>query len=774
MRRLKFGCAVLLGTALSTGLVAGGAQAQDAAADTGANDIVVTAQRQSQRLQDVPLSVQAVSGDTLRDRGITDQRQLGLIAPSLQVQRDNNYSIRGIGTQSFANTIESSVATAIDDVTLGNRFLNGNPFMDVERIEVLNGPQGLLFGKNASAGLVNITTTRPVIGELGASFDMQATSNQLPGDDALGAQTQATINMPVTANSALRISGIYKYQEPMVHFERRDGTGRNDTNYRQYGLRGKYLLQASDRLSLYLIGEYFEARGIGTLFDSSYRMLATDSVNTGPLALDGVTPGPRNFTLVTDAPQYRDLDTGGAQGTVDYEFDNGMVLSNTFAWKYFSLNQNIDADSTGSNGANVNWTDSRYDQYSNELRLALPSTGRLTGQFGLYYFHSKLDQQSQIAGNNFFPDFLLPSYPFCVGASVSAPCSQANSYFLGTDKLYTMKNTSYAGFGQLNYELSDQFSLFAGGRVTRDRVSIDLTQNVGNYFVVLGVPDTAFNQSYKHTNFSWKAGGQFKPSRDVMLYANYGRGYKGPGMNDTGASADANLIIYPETTDTVEVGVKSSFLDRKVTLNLSAFHTLFNNFQIQSFDPDLRTFVIGNAAKVKSKGVEASLEVRPARGLTLSATGAYTDTKFDRYEAAQCYPGQNEDCSTFDASGYRLAYAPKFTGTIGAAYEQPLGSSDTRLMVDANLYHRSRVETLNNHAPGSQIGAINILNASLGLRGDVWNASIFCKNCTNKVYPLAIEVESGDSSASPAMLSYTQRWGLDSTRSIGLRFGYNF
>ncbi|GFM27624.1 TonB-dependent receptor [Novosphingobium sp. PY1] len=779
MKRLQLVCAILAGTALSSNPVF--AQSAETAQDTAqpqentGNDIVVTAQRQSQRLLDVPLSVQAVSGDTLRDRGITDQRQLGLIAPSLQVQRDNNYSIRGIGTQSFASTIESSVATAIDGVTLGSSILNGNPFLDVARVEVLNGPQGLLFGKNASAGLVNITTERPEIGHYGANFNAQATSNALPGDNADGVQVDSTINVPVTDNSALRVSGIYKYQQPITHYIRDNATGRQDNNFRQYGLRGKYLLEATDQLTVYAIGEYYETHGIGTIFDVTYRQLADGSINEGPVAGDGVTPGDHNFYAGSDAAQYRDLKTGGAQLNLDYELDNGWTLSNIFAWKFYSLGQQIDADSTGQNGANINSTDSRFDQFSEELRLALPSTGPLTGQVGLYYYRSKLDQVSQIAGNNFFTDPLLGN-AFCVGPNAPSTCARTNDYFLGTDKDYTSKNESYAAFGQLTYAFNDMFNIFAGGRFTHDKVSIDLVQNTGDYFLTLGVPDGTFKQSFSNDEFSWKFGGQFKPSNDVMFYASYGRGYKGPGMNDTGASLDADLAIYPETTKNFEAGVKSSLLGRMVTINASVFRTIFDNFQIQSFDTELRTFVIGNAAKVKSKGAEAAVTIRPAYGLTLSATGAYADTKFDTYEGAQCYPGQGCGTSgTFDASGYRLAYAPKFTGTIGAAYELPLNDNGLSLLLNADLYHRSKVETVINHAPDSQIGAIDVLNGSIGLRGDAWNLSVFCKNCTNKVYPLAIQIESGDSSAQPTpMLSYTQRWGLDSTRTIGLRFGYNF
>lgn len=740
-------------------------------------DIVVTAQRRAERLQDVPVSVQAVSAETLRNAGVNDQRQLALIAPSLQVQQDNNYAVRGVGTQSFANTIESSVATAIDDVTLGSRVLNGNPFLDVAQVEVLNGPQGLLFGKNASAGLVNITTKRPQLGAYGASFDAEGVSRDRPGSDGNGVLARATVNVPFGETSALRVNAIYRYDEPITRNIRKNAYGRFDPNFRQYGARAKFLYEPTNQLSIYLLGEYFEQRGVGTIFDSSFRTLAPKSVNRPYLDDAGITAGPRNLDLLTDAPEWRDLDTGGAQANVSYEFENGWALSNVFAWKTYSLNQQIDADTVSANGANVNAQRGSYDQYSNELRLALPDRSALSGQIGLYYFKSTLDQQSQIAGNNLFPTFLLPSFPFCVGAPVATPsppgCRVSNSYFLGQDKDYRLDNESYAAFGQFTYAVTDRLKLIAGARVTRDKVSIDLDQNRGKYFVVLGIPNSSYDQSYSATTFSYRVGAQYNFNRDVMVYATYGRGWKGPGMNDTGASLDATLRVLPERADTAEVGIKSTLFNRLLTLNASIFHTEFSNLQAQTFDTDLRAFVIGNAGKATSQGAEASATLRPFEGFSLGANVAYVDAKYDSFVGAQCYPGQ-PNCGTggtFDASGNRLTFAPKFTSTLTASYETPI-SGDLALVLDGGYYHRSKIETIVSAPPGSAIESIDIFNASIGVRSDRVSAAIFCKNCTNKVYALQTGVEPGDSNA--GNLSIYQRIGIDSVRSIGVRFGFNY
>lgn len=710
----------------------------------------------------------------LRNAGVNDQRQLSLIAPSLQVQQDNNYAVRGVGTSTFANTIESSVATAIDDVTLGSRVLNGNPFLDIAQVEVLNGPQGLLFGKNASAGLVNITTKRPELGVYGSSFDAEAVSRDRPGSDGQGVVARATVNVPFGQTAALRVNGIYRYDEPIVRDLRTNGQGRYDPDFRQYGGRAKFLYEPTSQLSLYLLGEYFEQHGVGTVFDGTYRTAGPAGMDAPLLAQSGIAPSPTNLVVDSDAPAWRDLTTGGAQASASYQFDNGWTLSNIFAWKTYKLDQQVDGDNLQEDGANINAQRANYDQYSNELRLALPAAGRLSGQVGLYYFKSTLNQQFQIAGSSLLPSFVLPNFPFCVGATPGVGgCQTSNRYFLGQDKVYRLDNESYAAFGQFTYEVVDGLKLIAGARVTRDKVSIDLDQNTDRYFLVLGVPNSSFDQSLSKTTVSYRAGAQYNFNRDIMVYATYGRGWKGPGMNDTGASLTADLRVQPERADTFEAGVKTSLFDRLLTLNATVFHTQFSNLQAQTFDTDLRAFVIGNAGKATSKGAEANATLRPFKGFSLNANVAYVDAKYNDFASAQCYVTQSP-CGvtgTFNAAGNRLTYAPKFTSTLSASYEVPVSAS-TSLVFDGSYYHRSSIETLVNAAPGSRIDAIDILNASIGFRGDRFSAGIFCKNCTNKVYALSTGSEPGDSNA--GVLTLAQRIGIDSVRSIGIRFGFNY
>jgi iron complex outermembrane receptor protein len=773
---------------------AGATQAAVAESEQGApGDIIVTAQRRSESLQRVPVSVTALTAETLASRNLNDISQIARAAPTLQVGIDNTFAVRGVGTLAFAGTIDSSVALAIDEVNLGRPLLNSPLLNDLARVEILNGPQGLLFGKNASAGLVNIVTARPAIGEYSSATSIELASRATPGAErnAPGVIARETLNIPVSANSALRISGLYSYQEPGTTYAGHPAPGtRHDLNATSYSIKGKYLIELSPQLSFYAIGDYNETHGIAGIFDNTYSRIDPTSVNIGPLAQDGITPGPRNLRFGGDSNQFRDIKTGGAQGKLIYTLGNGLELSNLFAWRYYEQDQQLDADYLSQNGLNRNATHAEYDQYSNELRLALPSGNRLSGQAGLYYFKSTLDLARQLAGNSYTPNFVLAGYPFCVGA-VAVPgappptCSVSNISQIGSDVAYRMTTESKAAFGQLTFDLTDALKLIAGGRFTHDRIRLNLSQNQANYFSALAGPRGVFASRYSNDDFSWKLGAQYQATPAVMAYAFYGRGYKGPGFNDTFPTASADVVVREENSNTAEAGLKTSWFGRRLTVNLSAFHTKFDNFQVQSFNPVAVSFQVQNAARVTSKGVEANVIAAPIQGLTINGNAALLSSKFGKFPGAQCYPTQTtRGCSStvnlFDAAGLTLPVSPKFTSSVQATYEFQT-DGETRPFIEGNWYHRSTIHYAINAAPGTFVGPVDIFGASIGARiGTSVRVSLFCKNCTNRIIPTAIGVDSGDANARDSRgratpkLSYAQQFGLDSVRTIGLNLGFRF
>lgn len=786
LNRLKL--VLVLGSALSSSAVL--AQAAESAPADG--EIVVTAQRRSESLQKVPVSLTAVTGEMVQSRQISDLTQIARAAPSLQVGSDNTFAVRGVGTLAFAGTIDSSVALSLDEVNLGRPFLGGALFNDLERVEVLNGPQGLLFGKNASAGLLNIITAKPRLGELSSKTDLEFVSRDTPqsSGDARGVIAKQVLNLPVSANSALRLNALYSYQEPGTTFVGRLNPGvRNDINLRSWSVKAKYLLEA-DALSLYVIGDLNKNTGVGGAFDRPYYIVAPGSINTGALAGDGITPGANNFKFGSETGYFRDIKTGGAQARLAYTLNSGIEISNLAAWRFYTIEQQYDIDNLSADGASVNRTSGRYDQYSNELRVALPAGNRLTGQAGLYFLKSTLDQSNLIRGANYVPSFVSGGFPFCVGATAvpgafPPTCSVSNVAFLGRDNAYELDSESIAGFGQLTYDVTDQLKLIGGGRVTRDKVSIHLVQGQYNYFTNLGGPKATIDRRYAHTDFSWKLGAQFQASPDVMLYGFYGRGYKGPGFNDVAPVITTSLVVREESSRALEVGIKSSFFNRRLTLNLSAFQTKFDNFQVQSFDTVIRTFQILNAAKVTTKGIEASIFAAPVEGLTFNASASLLSARFGSFPGAECYPTQSTGgCTptqtTFDAAGLRLPNSPEFTSTMQAKYEFPTRGL-IRPFIEGNWYHRSSVKTSPAETPGATIPMVDLLGASLGAQiGDKVRVTLFCRNCTNVHMPTTINNDPGDASARDNFgnpvpkLTLIKTYSLDAFRTFGLALGFKF
>jgi iron complex outermembrane receptor protein len=759
--------------------VQGQSAAEAALAEQGVQDIVVTAQRRSESLQQVPISVNAVTSDTLSARNINGLDQLPLVAPSLQVGLLGNYSIRGVGTLSNASSVDSSVAIAIDEVNLGQPGLVVNLFNDVQRVEVLNGPQGLLFGRNASAGLLNVVTTRPVLGRYENVFNFEVGARDRPGtgSNANYAIARETINLPLGKTTAIRINGFYSYAEPVTTLIKQS-VNRQDEDQRQYGLRAKLLSDVTDRLSVYIIGEYAKSHG-GNATDSFTSVGGGTSLIRPVLAADGINANSHNFLISGGGAFYRDRVNVGAQATVSYDLGGGWNISNIAAWKRFKDRTRFDIDRVSADILDTNLVDTNYTQFSNELRLALPSDNRLSGQLGLYYFDAHSARSLDTHGGFNVPAIAQPNAPFCVGMGLTTPgCARRNVHVIGRDIVYTLDNQSYAAFGQLTFRLVDGLQLIVGGRVTRDELRFVQSQNQMNYFRPLGVRAT-YDQSTGHTDFSYKAGLQYQATPDIMAYATYGRGYKGPGVNDSGATVNADLIVDPETAYNVEAGIKSSLLNRRLVVNLALFHTKFKNFQTQVFNPALTAFVIQNAGSLTSQGAELTITAKPFRGLTINGNASYLDSKFNSFLGAQCYPGQpTPSCApppvgagSFDASGYRTPTTPKFTSTVQARYEHEFGVG-VSAYIDGNWYHRASINYNINQAPGSQVPSINIFGASLGVQFDGMQLSVFCKNCTNKHYPLFIAADPVDATVNNA--SFLSSFGPDSVRTVGLAGTFRF
>ncbi|WP_294303484.1 TonB-dependent receptor [uncultured Sphingomonas sp.] len=751
------------------------ATSQDATADDPAGDIIVTAQRRNERLRDVPIAITVVDGASIRETGANQLADITQRAPSLNFTATPgvpNFAIRGVGTNSFDYGIESAVGIAVDDVNITlPRFVPLNSLADVERVEVLRGPQGLLFGKNTTAGLISITTARPELGKFGSSGRVQVGErNQV--------QSQAVVNLPIGQTAALRVVGGYQYQKPVTELV---GPGKLDPVRRWFGT-AKLLWEPTDRLSLYAIADYQNNSGIEAY--STIRKFGGNDPTPIPAALRplapanfvivqntalGITASPRNNrTAIGSNDVLRNERSFGAQFTASYDAGPVAITSVT-AYRDLNARANNDVDQTPIPFFDTNIANSQSHQFSQELRIN--NTGRGVADYtaGLYYFRQHIDAQILQSGT-------FGVFPASTPIRLSPVNGQSNFD-------YTTK--SYAAFAQLTFNVTQQLRLIAGGRYTRDEIESTTTVtavpgvcNLVTFLLsggrtcvgALAAPVVADRGA---NGFSGRAGVEYALGT-ANLYATYTRGYKGPAIS---SAAGVAFAVDPERVDAYEVGVKADLLNRRLTLNLAGFINDFRDFQAQVFDPALNgglgTFRTGNASTLKTRGVEAEAIVRPASGFSLTGGVTYLDTEYGNYNVA-CYFGQTaaQGCSlpgpSFNAAGSPLVGASKWTTSLAASVDRPVGDA-LRVFANADWRYRSSFYYAINDPNTIQPG-FSVVNATVGIGDAEGRArfSVFVRNLFDKRYAAAIFP--GNFSAG----QYVQSLPDNAFRRIGAAFERRF
>ena len=733
----------------------------DTSAQVGGDDIIVRATRVETRLQDVPIAVTPVSARELENKRLSDLPQLTLAVPSLTTGTDNSFNLRGIGSQIFTPNVDSSVGVAVDEVSLGVPiFMSNAAFVDMEQVEVLTGPQGLLFGRNASAGLLNIVTKRPVIGQFGGSVNVEYQNRETPGTSD-GYTVTGVLNVPTGANSALRLNFLQLDQDPVGKLI----TNLNpDNNPNQRRLMGKAKwLYRKDGFSFYAIGDYSRERGTGGIWDDSWRVVgidasgtpnSPDALGTRATAFDNITPGPRNLRRAANAVSTRDVDTYGVSANVSLELSDQFTLSDILAWRAYELDFNYESDLSSLPAIDRNAGISDYDQYSNELRLAF-NGGRFDGQAGLYFFKSTLKNSQDFSGTAGFPFLLIDS----------------------TDD-YHLSSRSLAAYGLVNFHVTDAVTLLAGARVTNDKVSID-ADITNNAVVAIFGPTQSYTNTNSNTNFSYRVGAQYKVAPDVMTYATWTTGYKGPAQQTALPAVGLDPYLKPETVGSFELGLKGMFFDRALRFNVAGFYSTFKDFQVSAFDANGLS-LLANADKVVTKGVEVNSTLKLVRGLAINYNATFLNSKFKDFAGNACFTNQNvtvgfegtcPNNQSFNGAGIRTPVSPKYNGTVELVYGTEVGSGNLDLSVNWN--HRSSVNFSAAGNPYTQLGAIDLFGANVSYRfQNGLSLSVFCKNCSNDVHPT--QLGSFPIDAALGWNSIFQRWGYNSVRTIGASARFEF
>lgn len=746
------------------------AAGQDAANQTGVQEVVITAQKRAERLQDVPVSVAVVSAARLEQTHITNLQDLPLLSPSLTFNDSNSsrgqgLSIRGVGTLSFSDGVEPSVSTVVDGVVLGRQAMSTFDLIDVDHVEVLRGPQGTLFGKNSSAGLINIVTQAPSHrfgGAWSASY----------GD--LGeTKLQGTVTGPlVEGKLAARLTAYYDSNDGYVH----DITTGADLNERkQYGVRAKLLWTPTENTDVLAIADY--AKNTGNCCAPTIRSVTANNTYFGhPYSYYvGVTPGPDNESTSAGANSVSNQSGAGASVQVDQRL-HGFTLTSISAYRQYHVYDNIDSDLTSVNLLDLNNADQRQDQFSQELRLTSPKGQRLEYVAGLYYFYQGLKTQTQSAGT--------------LGA-VAAPA------FLGSQVNRNIHLNNTAAFGQATFHVTDKLSVIGGVRYTVEDQHAYFIRTVmpgaiaATPISVAGPPLTAQNLNSYEKKASDHFAIQYEFTPDLMAYASYSRGFKGAALNllnflsATQVSTGAYLVP-PEIPTDYEAGIRSSFFQRRLQVNATVFNETFKGFQATAYDAISASNTLVSAGELRSRGFELETLAAPVRGLNLSANLAYTDAEFTDFPNAPCYPGQllaaGSGCHALgatyvqDLKGKPLNNAPKWALTLGASYTRPLNWQGLEGFVDANYSWRSKVNFSLSQDPNTVQDAYGVLSLNVGVQtpGQKLRLAVFARNLTDEHYASFIYASSFQAGSASVPAGYSQFFPEAARRIVGVSLSGKF
>ena len=682
----------------------------------GLEEIVVTAQRRAENLQEVPIAIAAVTADALARAGVNDTNSLSQIVPSVNFQRSGAsglFFVRGVGTTNASVGDEGSNAFYVDGVYIPDLSGTVTQFNNIARIEVLKGPQGTLFGRNAFGGLIHIITKEP-----GDVFEAQ-------GEAGYGnyqtAQGKLYVGGPVTDTVSMDLA--------LTGYDQAKGWGRNVTLNRDikkmqyWGARSKLVWKPSDSVKVTLAGDYYDMddnTSIGWSVDEDFPARGL----TGPVYSIG------SMDTASDQYSLTKLKSWGVSGTI--EADLGFAnLTSISSLRDSTNNSDFDVDAT-----QIPWLRITFESgsraYQQELRLASADTDPLSWQIGAFYLRSEVDNASRFRGLG-------------VGGINGGTFIDA-----------TLDTDSYAAFGELSYKLTPSTQVIGGIRYTKDKRKL----GGGQYVVVnntLG-PFTPTEDGIDYGRFTYRLAIRQELTDDISVYASYNRGFKAGTYS---LQSPINPPVQPQYINAYEIGVKSELFDRRLRVNAAAFHYDISNYQIRSATAGaLGAAVLLNAASVKVDGLDVEFDAAPTDNLRIFGGFTWLDSRFasfggpgSAYQAPFIYPnpavcdapgtsdpgtqtgpatgGFLTTCSG-NASGFQTPGAPDFTASLGTSLTVPV--------TETGELRFSLLGNYNSGFPFESDGLLRqkkyaLLNGSVGYwLTENWGVELWGKNITGTKY----------------------------------------
>ncbi|MFC6841624.1 TonB-dependent receptor [Xanthomonas theicola] len=701
--------------------------AQEATTPTPAKDldtVTVSATRREEPLQKVPVAVSVVTGERMQAQGLNNIRDISAQVPALNFRsaassKDQSIFLRGMGTVSTSPGVEPTVSTVIDGVPLARQGMANLDLLDVDHIEVLRGPQGTLFGKNASAGVVSIITKNPTA-ETTGSFDLSwYEGNEIHMKAGVsGALVPDKVNASVSVLSANydgNVTNVYN--------------GDKVNGYTKNGGRAKFEIIPGDNLRATVSLDYLRSHDTtahGVVTQTWLRAYPSGTVTNYAnfaAALAPVVAGKENRQANVNQDTYANDTNYGIAAQLDWHTGDYEWTSITAyrKWENLQLQDNDRLPKvTSTNPQRNDRGELDFNQISQELRVASPKGGFIDYVAGVFYMRGE-DEETYTRETT----------------QLSSGSTVVNR---GVANFGTI-NTNYSVFGEMTLNFTDAFRGIAGARFIHDDIDYYFARTSTSATAVSGI-QTAFanSGSTQKDGYSARLGLQYDLSDRANVYFTYSRGYKGPAYNLAFSMLPQDTqAAKPETSNAFELGLKSSWFNHRLDLNVALFQDDFDDYQVNFYDTYNGSIIsrLINAGSVSTKGVELDLSARPADGLRIGTSVAYTRARIDKFV---CPTGTTASC---DVNGKTLPFAPDWKASVNGEYRVPVSENyDLSFVTDYSWQSESQYSI--NQTPDTIQPAYGIWNASVTLSNyNGWRISLLGKNLTDKSYAATLATFDG-------------------------------
>ena len=735
------------------------ATSQEVFADSGAGQeatiiptIYVTARHEVESAQDVPISLSALTGNELEQSGTFTLSGIQYQVPSLVAYdtnpRNSSIGIRGFGVTSAQDGMDTSVGVYLDGVYLGRPGMALADLVDVKQVEVLRGPQGTLFGRNSSAGVVNITTNQP-------RFTPGLTAEISGGDYAYNQELLAATGPLISDLLAYRLTLFNTYRDGTLD---NVTTGGKDNGVRRGGARAQFLLLPADSVAVKLSLDYsIEADSENTDAVKAIvpRSIAVSTANAqAALTETGWTPVASPGHAVVNSPQDMRTRQGGASVDVDWDLGWGKLTSISAYrfWQFFPLQ---DSDGTPLDIFQVNVARTHDVQATQEIRLAW-KTRRFDWQTGVFLFHQGLRDHYILHQYGLQAATYYTNYARLLNPAASAVAIAPGSQYI--DDVLTHEDSA-AAFAQANWHITNRLTLTGGLRYTADRrTGSAASSTFGRVPASLATP-FAYDLEVQGRNVSSLGSVAYELFPSSLLYATYSTGYKAAGLNlDSGSVPTGGLILKPETVVSYEAGIKQRLWDGRALIDADVYWTDLNGLQANYYPPNGAKSYLTNVGNARARGVELSASLSLTQGLSLSASGAYNRARYTSYPDAPCPVGVSGICNL---TGKPLYEAPNGVASIAADYRFEIEARLQPYLSLAYAYTSSYFGTIDD-GPYTRIAGYGLANIRFGLRSSDgrYDVSLWAKNVFDKRYFTTL----GTASVNAA-------WGITGEPGDPLTFG---